>query len=87
MKIDKFLTESPVFAITKTARTVEINLARAIENEGLGFSQALVLIAVRKFFDYPGQYQSLPLRFGIKGIDQTEDRPGRCANVEDLHPV
>ena len=46
MKIDKFLTESPVFAITKTARTVEVNLARAIENEGLGFSQALVLIAV-----------------------------------------
>lgn len=46
MKIDKFLTESPVFAITKTARTVEMNLARAIESEGLGFSQALVLIAV-----------------------------------------
>ncbi len=46
MKIDKFLTESPIFAITRTARTVEVNLGRSIRDEGLGFSQALVLIAI-----------------------------------------
>ncbi len=46
MKIDKFLAESPVFAIAKAARTVETNLNRALRGEGLGFFQGLLLVAV-----------------------------------------
>jgi DNA-binding MarR family transcriptional regulator len=53
MKIDKFLAESPVFAIAKAARTVEANLNRALRSEGLGFFQGLLLVAV--FFEDAGQ--------------------------------
>jgi DNA-binding MarR family transcriptional regulator len=53
MKIDKFLAESPVFAIAKAARTVEANLNRALRGEGLGFFQGLLLVAV--FFEEAGQ--------------------------------
>ena len=53
MKIDKFLAESPVFAIAKAARTVEANLNRALRGEGLGFFQALLLVAV--FFEEAGR--------------------------------
>ncbi len=53
MKIDKFLAESPVFAIAKAARTVEANLNRALRGEGLGFFQGLLLVAV--FFEESGR--------------------------------
>lgn len=53
MKIDKFLAESPVFAIAKAARTVEANLNRALRGEGLGFFQGLLLVAV--FFEEAGR--------------------------------
>lgn len=46
MKIDKFLAESPVFAVAKAARTVETNLNRALRSEELGFFQGLLLVAV-----------------------------------------
>lgn len=53
MKIDKFLAESPVFAIAKAARTVEANLNRTLRSEGLGFFQGLLLVAV--FFEEAGR--------------------------------
>ena len=53
MKIDKFLAESPVFALVKAARTVEANLNRALRDEGLGFFPGLLLVAV--FFEEAGR--------------------------------
>lgn len=53
MKIDKFLSESPVFAVVKAARRIDANLNRALRGEGLGFFQGLLLVAV--FLEESGQ--------------------------------
>ncbi len=52
MKIDKFLAESPVFAVVKAARQMEANLNRALREEGLSFFPGLLLVAV--FFEADG---------------------------------
>jgi DNA-binding MarR family transcriptional regulator len=49
MKIEKFLRESPLFAITKAARVLEANLNRALRDEQVSFLQGLVLAAI--FFE------------------------------------
>lgn len=51
MKIDRFLAESPLFAITKTARILEAGLNRALNSEKLSFLHGLVLVAI--FFEDP----------------------------------
>jgi DNA-binding MarR family transcriptional regulator len=49
MKIETFLRESPLFAITKAARILEANLNRALRDEEVSFLQGLVLAAI--FFE------------------------------------
>jgi DNA-binding MarR family transcriptional regulator len=51
VRIESYLEESPLFAITKTARIVEASLNRALRSEDLTFHQALTLVAV--FFEDP----------------------------------
>ncbi len=51
MRIDAFLFESPMFAITRAARRFDALAAQALSAEGLSFLEALVLAAV--FFESP----------------------------------
>ncbi|QHN02514.1 MarR family transcriptional regulator [Granulicella sp. WH15] len=51
MRINAFLFESPMFAITRAARRFDALAAQALSAEGLSFLEALVLAAV--FFESP----------------------------------
>jgi DNA-binding MarR family transcriptional regulator len=51
VKIGNFLKQSPLFAITKAARTLEASLNRALRTEEVTFLQGLTLVAV--FFESP----------------------------------
>ncbi len=53
MRIDVFLSESPMFAVNRAARRFESLAARALAADGLGFLEALVLAAL--FFEAPRQ--------------------------------
>ncbi|HEV2135405.1 MAG TPA: MarR family winged helix-turn-helix transcriptional regulator [Terracidiphilus sp.] len=53
MRIDAFLRESPMFAVTRTARHFEALAARVLAGDGLGFLEALVLAGL--FFEAPRQ--------------------------------
>jgi DNA-binding MarR family transcriptional regulator len=51
MRIDAFLCESPMFAVSRTARRFEALAARALAEDSLGFLEALVLAGL--FFEAP----------------------------------
>ncbi len=51
MKIESYLMESPLFAVTKAARALDASLNRALKGEDLTFFQGLVLVAI--FFEDP----------------------------------
>ena len=53
MRIDAFLHESPMFAVTRAARRFEALTARLLADEKLGFLEALVLAGL--FFEAPRQ--------------------------------
>lgn len=53
MRIDAFLHESPMFAVTRTARRFEALAARVLAGDSLGFLEALVLAGL--FFEAPRQ--------------------------------
>jgi len=53
MRIDAFLSESPMFAVNRAARRFESLAARALAQDNLGFLEALVLAAL--FFEAPLQ--------------------------------
>jgi len=51
MRIQAFLQESPLFAVTSAARRFEMLTARVLEEDELSFLEALVLAAI--FFEAP----------------------------------
>lgn len=51
MRIEAFLKESPLFSVTRAARQFEVHTARVLEDDNLGFLEALVLAAI--FFEAP----------------------------------
>jgi len=51
MRIDAFLQQSPMFAITRAARRFDLLAARALASDDLNFLEGLVLAAI--FFDEP----------------------------------
>jgi DNA-binding MarR family transcriptional regulator len=51
MRIEAFLSESPMFAVNQAARRFESLAAQALEADGLGFLEGLVLAAL--FFETP----------------------------------
>ncbi len=51
MRIDAFLQESPMFAVSRAARRFESMAARVLAADSLGFLEGLVLAAI--FFDEP----------------------------------
>lgn len=51
MRIEAFLRESPLFAVTSAARRFEALTARLLEEDQLSFLEALVLAAI--FFEAP----------------------------------
>jgi len=51
MKIEAFLRESPLVAITRASRTLETQLSRRFQEKGLSFSAALILVSI--FFEEP----------------------------------
>lgn len=51
MRIEAFLRESPLFAVTSTARRFEMLTARVLADDQLSFLEALVLAAI--FFEAP----------------------------------
>lgn len=53
MRIDAFLQQSPMFAVSRAARHLESAAARALADCGLGFFEALVLSGL--FFEAPRQ--------------------------------
>ena len=53
MRIDAFLSESPMFAVNRAARRFESLAARALSADKLGFLEGLVLAAL--FFEAPRQ--------------------------------
>lgn len=64
MRIEAFLRESPLFAVTHAARRFEALTARVLEDDGLTFLEALVLAAL--FFEAPNPVRpsSLAETFG-----------------------
>ena len=53
MRIDAFLSESPMFAVNRAARRFESLAARVLAADGLGFLESLVLAGL--FFEAPRQ--------------------------------
>lgn len=53
MRIDAFLLESPMFAVSRAARRFEALAARVLADDRLGFLEALVLAGL--FFEAPRQ--------------------------------
>ena len=51
MRIDAFLSESPMFAINLASRRFETLTARLLQTQGIGFMEGLVLTAI--FFEAP----------------------------------
>ncbi len=51
MRIDAFLQESPMFAVSRAARRFDSMAAQALAADSLGFLEGLVLAAI--FFDEP----------------------------------
>jgi DNA-binding MarR family transcriptional regulator len=51
MRINAFLQESPMFAVSRAARRFEGLAARALKDDGLGFLEGLTLAAL--FFEAP----------------------------------
>lgn len=51
MRVQAFLRESPLFAVTSTARRLETLTGRILEEDNLSFLEALILAAV--FFEAP----------------------------------
>jgi len=51
MRIDAFLSESPMFAVNRAARRFESLAAQVLAADGLGFLEGLVLAAL--FFETP----------------------------------
>jgi DNA-binding MarR family transcriptional regulator len=51
MRIDAFLRESPMFAVSRTARRFDALAAEALKDDGLSFLEGLTLAAV--FFEAP----------------------------------
>lgn len=51
MKIEAFLRESPMFAVSRAARRFESLATQALAEDGLGFLEGLVLAAL--FFEAP----------------------------------
>jgi DNA-binding MarR family transcriptional regulator len=51
MRIETFLQQSPMFAISRAARSFDALAARALRQDGLNFLEGLVLAAL--FFDEP----------------------------------
>ncbi len=51
MRIDAFLRESPMFAVSRAARRFDALAAEALEEDGLSFLEGLTLAAV--FFEAP----------------------------------
>jgi DNA-binding MarR family transcriptional regulator len=49
MRIEKFLSESPMFCVAVTARRFDVLAARLLEDDGLNFLEALVLATL--FFE------------------------------------
>jgi DNA-binding MarR family transcriptional regulator len=46
MRIDSFLQQSPVFQTSRVARRIEVSLNAALSQEGLTFSESLMLAAI-----------------------------------------
>lgn len=53
MRIDAFLAESPMFAVSRAARRFEALAGRALAGDGLSFLEGLTLAAL--FFETPGR--------------------------------
>src|ERR1700734_2695371 len=53
MRIDAFLSESPMFAVNRAARRFEALTSRVLAADNIGFLEALVLAAI--FFEAPRQ--------------------------------
>jgi len=53
MRIDAFLRESPMFAVSRAARRFEAITGRVLADDKLSFLEGLVLAAL--FFEAPGQ--------------------------------
>ena len=51
MRIEAFLRESPLFAVTRAARRFEALTAQMLADDGLSFLEALILAAI--FFEAP----------------------------------
>ena len=51
MRIDAFLRESPMFAVSRAARRFDVLAAQALAEDGLSFLEGLTLAAV--FFEAP----------------------------------
>ncbi|MHB1021433.1 MAG: MarR family winged helix-turn-helix transcriptional regulator [Acidobacteriaceae bacterium] len=51
MRIETFLEQSPLFEVSRAARKFESHLARILQDEGITFLEALVLISI--FFEEP----------------------------------
>jgi DNA-binding MarR family transcriptional regulator len=51
MRIDAFLSESPMFAVNRAARRFEALTTQVLVQDGLGFIEGLVLAAI--FFEAP----------------------------------
>ena len=59
MRIDAFLRESPMFAVSRAARRFDVLAAQALAEDGLSFLEGLTLAAV--FFEAPQPIQPSPL--------------------------
>jgi DNA-binding MarR family transcriptional regulator len=53
MRINAFLTESPMFAVSRTARRFDALASRSLAADGLSFLEGLILAAI--FFEAPRQ--------------------------------
>lgn len=64
MRIEAFLRESPLFAVTSAARRFEALTTRMLQDDGLSFMEALVVAAI--FFEAPNPVRpsSLAETFG-----------------------
>ena len=51
MRIEAFLRQSPLFAVSRASRRLDVHLARVLKSGDLTFPEALVLVSI--FFEEP----------------------------------
>lgn len=95
MRIESFLTQSPVFQTSRTARKTEASLNAILKKEDLTFFESLILVAI--FFEKNGQTRPSDLaetfqttRGNISHCISTLEAKGllrRKLNTEDARAV